>query len=44
VPARPGPCAIPLLAERLNNRRSDESLLERLGPLRLEAERLEEGA
>ena len=37
----PGPFAFPLLAERLNNRMSNESLLERLGRLRAEAERLE---
>jgi ATP-dependent Lhr-like helicase len=39
--ARPGPLAFPLLAERLNNRMSNESLLERLGRLRAEAERAE---
>ena len=39
--ARPGPLAFPLLAERLNNRLSNESLLERLTRLRAEAERLE---
>ncbi|MFN9636764.1 MAG: ligase-associated DNA damage response DEXH box helicase [Synechococcaceae cyanobacterium] len=38
---RPGPLAFPLLAERLNNRMSNESLLERLGRLRAEAERAE---
>ncbi len=41
VTARPGPLAFPLLAERLNNRLSNESLLERLGRLRAEAERIE---
>lgn len=40
--ARPGPLAFPLLAERLNNRLSNESLLERLGRLRAEAERIEQ--
>jgi ATP-dependent Lhr-like helicase len=39
--ARPGPLAFPLLAERLNNRMSNESLLERLGRLRAEAQRAE---
>jgi len=39
--ARPGPLAFPLLAERLNNRLSNESLLERLLRLRAEAERAE---
>jgi ATP-dependent Lhr-like helicase len=39
--ARPGPLAFPLLAERLNNRLSNESLLERLARLRAEAERIE---
>jgi ATP-dependent Lhr-like helicase len=39
---RPGPLAFPLLAERLNNRMSNESLLERLARLRAEAERAEE--
>jgi ATP-dependent Lhr-like helicase len=39
--ARPGPLAFPLLAERLNNRMSNESLLERLGRLQREAERAE---
>ena len=39
--ARAGPLAFPLLAERLNNRLSNESLLERLSRLRAEAERLE---
>ncbi|MFQ6538842.1 MULTISPECIES: ligase-associated DNA damage response DEXH box helicase [Aphanothece] len=39
--ARPGPFAFPLLAERLNNRMSNESLLERLTRLREEAERVE---
>ncbi|MCP9941084.1 ligase-associated DNA damage response DEXH box helicase [Cyanobium sp. ATX 6E8] len=40
---RPGPLAFPLLAERLNNRMSNESLLQRLERLRQEAERAEEG-
>jgi ATP-dependent Lhr-like helicase len=39
--ARPGPLAFPLLAERLNNRMSNESVLERLERLRAEAERAE---
>jgi ATP-dependent Lhr-like helicase len=39
--ARPGPLAFPLLAERLNNRMSNESVLERLTRLRSEAERAE---
>jgi ATP-dependent Lhr-like helicase len=39
--ARAGPFAFPLLAERLNNRLSNESLLDRLTRLRAEAERLE---
>ena len=39
--ARPSPFAFPLLAERLNNRMSNESLLERLERLRQEAERAE---
>ena len=39
--ARPGPLAFPLLAERLNNRMSNESVLERLARLRAEAERAE---
>ncbi|MEB3266414.1 MAG: DNA ligase-associated DEXH box helicase, partial [Cyanobacteriota bacterium] len=39
--ARPGPLAFPLLAERLNNRMSNESMLERLLRLRQEAERVE---
>ncbi len=38
---RPGPMAFPLLAERLNNRMSNESLLERLQKLRQQAERVE---
>ncbi|MGL6134782.1 MAG: ligase-associated DNA damage response DEXH box helicase [Prochlorococcaceae cyanobacterium] len=38
---RPGPLAFPLLAERLNNRMSNESLLERIARLRAEAERAE---
>ncbi|MEB3326678.1 MAG: DNA ligase-associated DEXH box helicase, partial [Synechococcus sp.] len=41
---RPGPLAFPLLAERLNNRMSNESLLQRLGRLRREAERAEGGS
>jgi ATP-dependent Lhr-like helicase len=40
---RPGPLAFPLLAERLNNRMSNESLLSRLLRLRQEAERVETG-
>ena len=36
-PVRQGPLAFPLLAERLNNRMSNESLLERLMRLRQEA-------
>ncbi len=39
--ARPGPLAFPLLAERLNNRMSNESMLDRLLRLRQEAERIE---
>jgi ATP-dependent Lhr-like helicase len=39
--ARPGPLAFPLLAERLNNRMSNESVLERIQRLRDEAERAE---
>ncbi len=42
-PPRPGPFAFPLLAERLNNRMSNESVLERLQRLRSEAERAEGG-
>ncbi|WP_255014009.1 ligase-associated DNA damage response DEXH box helicase [Cyanobium sp. BA20m-p-22] len=42
-PPRPGPLAFPLLAERLNNRMSNESLLQRLERLRQEAERAEGG-
>lgn len=38
---RPGPLAFPLLAERLNNRMSNESLLARIERLRSEAERAE---
>jgi ATP-dependent Lhr-like helicase len=38
---RPGPLAFPLLAERLNNRLSNESLLSRLQRLREQAERHE---
>ena len=41
---RPGPLAFPLLAERLNNRMSNESLLERLQRLRQEAEHFEAAA
>ncbi|MCP9796025.1 ligase-associated DNA damage response DEXH box helicase [Cyanobium sp. Lug-B] len=40
-PPRPGPMAFPLLAERLNNRMSNESLLERLERLRQQATRAE---
>ncbi|MCP9910038.1 ligase-associated DNA damage response DEXH box helicase [Cyanobium sp. BA20m-p-22] len=40
---RPGPLAFPLLAERLNNRMTNESLLQRLERLRQEAERAEGG-
>jgi ATP-dependent Lhr-like helicase len=40
-PPRPGPMAFPLLAERLNNRMSNESLLERLERLRQQACRAE---
>ena len=40
---RPGPLAFPLLAERLNNRMSNESLLSRLQRLRQDAERMESG-
>ncbi|MEA5411846.1 ligase-associated DNA damage response DEXH box helicase [Synechococcus sp. BA-120 BA3] len=40
-PPRPGPMAFPLLAERLNNRMSNESLLERLERLRRQACRAE---
>ena len=40
---RPGPLAFPLLAERLNNRMSNESLLSRLERLRQDAERVETG-
>jgi ATP-dependent Lhr-like helicase len=40
-PPRPTPLAFPLLAERLTNRMSNESLLERLRRLREEAERAE---
>jgi ATP-dependent Lhr-like helicase len=40
---RPGPLAFPLLAERLNNRMSNESLLTRLERLRQDAERVETG-
>jgi ATP-dependent Lhr-like helicase len=38
---RPSPLAFPLLAERLTNRMSNESLLDRLGRLRAEAEAAE---
>ncbi|MFO7628860.1 MAG: ligase-associated DNA damage response DEXH box helicase [Prochlorococcaceae cyanobacterium] len=38
---RPGPLAFPLLAERLNSRMSNESLLERIARLKAEAERQE---
>jgi ATP-dependent Lhr-like helicase len=38
---RPGPMAFPLLAERLNNRMSNESLLERLERLRRQADQAE---
>jgi ATP-dependent Lhr-like helicase len=41
---RPTPLAFPLLAERLNNRMSNESLLERLDRLRQEALRAETSA
>ena len=41
LPPRPGPLAFPLLAERLNNRMSNESVLERLERLRADAERAE---
>jgi ATP-dependent Lhr-like helicase len=40
---RPGPLAFPLLAERLNNRMSNESVLERLERLISEAQRMEAG-
>ena len=40
--ARPGPLAFPLLAERLSNRMSNESLLQRLERVRQDAERAEE--
>jgi ATP-dependent Lhr-like helicase len=40
-PPRPGPLAFPLLAERLNNRFSNESVLERLERLKREAEAAE---
>ena len=39
---RPGPLAFPLLVERLNNRMSNESVLERVQRLRAEASRAEE--
>ena len=38
---RPGPMAFPLLAEWLNNRMGNQSLLERLEALRRQAERAE---
>jgi ATP-dependent Lhr-like helicase len=38
---RPGPFAFPLLVERLNNRMSNESVLERVQRLVAEAQRLE---
>jgi ATP-dependent Lhr-like helicase len=40
--ARPGPFAFPLLAERLNNRMSNESMRERLERLMAEARRAED--
>jgi ATP-dependent Lhr-like helicase len=40
-PARPGPLAFPLLVERLNNRVSNESLLERVQRLIADAQRAE---
>jgi len=40
---RPGPLAFPLLVERLNNRMSNESLLERVQRLIAEAQRAEAG-
>lgn len=43
ITPRPGPLAFPLLAERLNNRLSNESVLERLHRLRAEAEHAETG-
>jgi len=39
--ARPGPLAFPLLVERLNNRMSNESVLERVQRMVAEAQRLE---
>jgi ATP-dependent Lhr-like helicase len=39
--ARPGPLAFPLLVERLNNRLSNESLLERVQRLIAEAQKAE---
>ena len=39
---RPGPLAFPLLVERLNNRMSNESVLERVKRMMQEAERCEE--
>jgi ATP-dependent Lhr-like helicase len=39
--ARPGPLAFPLLVERLNNRLSNESLLERVKRLIAEAQKAE---
>jgi ATP-dependent helicase Lhr and Lhr-like helicase len=40
---RPGPLAFPLLVERLNNRMSNESVLERVQRLITEAQRAEQG-
>ena len=39
--ARPGPLAFPLLAERLNSRMSNESLLDRLTRIKADAQRAE---
>ncbi|MFM7240288.1 MAG: hypothetical protein ACKOZN_11965, partial [Cyanobium sp.] len=39
---RPGPLAFPLLVERLNNRMSNESVLERVQRLIAEAQRAEQ--
>ena len=39
---RPGPLAFPLLVERLNNRMSNESVLERVQRMRDEALRRED--
>ena len=41
---RPGPLAFPLLVERLNNRMSNESVLERVERMRLRARHLEGSA